>query len=67
MGRLLWENFAFMMFSIAWLLYAKRNPDRMLGKTDTKKIRITLRLTPWVLGTIAVGNGILWLSPLFHS
>lgn len=67
MGHLLWGNFAFMMFSVAWLLYTKKNPDRMLGRTDTPHKRISLTLAPWVLGVVAAGNGVLWLSPLYVS
>ena len=67
MGHLLWKNFVFMTLSIFWLIYARRNPNRMMGRYHTSKQSLTLILAPWILGAIALANGILWIFPLFHS
>lgn len=64
--HLVWPNFVFMTASIGWIVVAHRYPHRVYGDHQPPPGIVSRKLTPWILGIIAAGNGVLWLLPLWR-
>lgn len=64
--HLLWPNFVFMTATISWIIVANRHPTWVYGSHPVDERVVFRKITPWVLGVIALVNGILWVSPLFR-